>query len=132
MSTSMYIESRFPKANRVDIQLLRQRYAFSAEHINEIKHNWIVDPKDSNIYCKPNSTYHKEIVYNNVKDTMDIMNTMDITNLEAEDTSEKKKVFDAIIEKKLEINEALFNKKLIDLYEYSNTKARIHGIQFKP
>ena len=88
MSTSMYIESRFPKANRVDIQLLRQRYAFSAEHINEIKHNWIVDPKDSNIYCKPNSTYHKEIVYNNVKDTMD---TMDITNLEAEDTSEKKK-----------------------------------------
>lgn len=126
MSTSMYIESRFPKANRVDIQLLQERYAFSAEHINEIKHNWIVDPKDSNIYCKPNSTYHKEIVYNNVKDTMDI------TKLEGEDTSEKKKVFDAIIEKKLEINEALFNKKLIDLYEYSNTKARIHGIQFKP
>jgi hypothetical protein len=122
----MYIESRFPKANRVDIQLLQERYAFSAEHINEIKHNWIVDPKDSNIYCKPNSTYHKEIVYNNVKDTMDI------TKLEGEDTSEKKKVFDAIIEKKLEINEALFNKKLIDLYEYSNTKARIHGIQFKP
>ena len=126
MSTSMYIESQFPKANRVDIQLLQERYAFSAEHINEIKHNWIVDPKDSNIYCKPNSTYHKEIVYNNVKDTMDI------TKLEGEDTSEKKKVFDAIIEKKLEINEALFNKKLINLYEYSNTKARIHGIQFKP
>ena len=102
MSTSMYIESQFPKANRVDIQLLQERYAFSAEHINEIKHNWIVDPKDSNIYCKPNSTYHKEIVYNNVKDTMDI------TKLEGEDTSEKKKVFDAIIEKKLEINEALF------------------------
>ena len=122
----MYIESQFPKANRVDIQLLQERYAFSAEHINEIKHNWIVDPKDSNIYCKPNSTYHKEIVYNNVKDTMDI------TKLEGEDTSEKKKVFDAIIEKKLEINEALFNKKLINLYEYSNTKARIHGIQFKP
>ena len=57
---------------------------------------------------------------------------MDITKLEGEDTSEKKKVFDAIIEKKLEINEALFNKKLIDLYEYSNAKARIHGIQFKP
>jgi hypothetical protein len=59
----MFIETRLPKATRISLTLLRDQYGFTTEQLNEIKQNWIVDHRDSNIYCKPNSTFHKELNY---------------------------------------------------------------------
>ena len=59
----MYIETQFPKAHRVSLTLLQDKYNFTKEQINEIKEKWIIDHRDSNIYCKPNSVYHKELDY---------------------------------------------------------------------
>lgn len=59
----MFIEDKFPKANRVSLTLLQDKYNFTNAQIEEIKQNWIMDHRDSNIYCKPKSVYHKELEY---------------------------------------------------------------------
>tara|TARA_B110001450_G_C17488252_1_gene427177 strand:+ start:430 stop:684 length:255 start_codon:yes stop_codon:yes gene_type:complete len=63
MSTAPYITVRFPTAKRVSLNLLRDKYAFTDIQIDEIKEHWIVDHRDANIYCKPYSTFHKELDY---------------------------------------------------------------------
>ena len=59
----MFIETKFPRANRVSLTLLQDKYGFTKAQIEEIKQNWIMDHRNSNIYCKPNSVYHKELEY---------------------------------------------------------------------
>ena len=56
----LYVNKRFPFAERVDLIILHDRYGFRTPELDEIKTNWVVDPTNPNIYCKPNSSYAKQ------------------------------------------------------------------------
>ena len=59
----MKIFSRFPTAERVQLDLLREKFGVPEDWINEIKENWKLDEK-TGFYFKPFSKY--DVKFNTV------------------------------------------------------------------
>jgi len=52
------LEKRFPRAERVELDLLRLRFSFNTQEIDEIINKWIkVDDNNGGTYCKPGSKF---------------------------------------------------------------------------
>tara|TARA_B110000908_G_C10235685_1_gene443161 strand:+ start:1256 stop:1474 length:219 start_codon:yes stop_codon:yes gene_type:complete len=57
MTTLLHITSVLPRAERVQLSLLKDRYSFSDTQLEEIKTNWIKDNNYNDCYVKPGGKY---------------------------------------------------------------------------
>ena len=59
---NLYVTTFFPDAQRVQLELLKERYKFTEVQLDEIRKHWIKDPNYKDYYCKPGSPYALRII----------------------------------------------------------------------